>query len=138
AELEAAGEQLESAPQQLDAAEEELDAAEAELQAAQEQLDAGKQQAIGAGMPEAAVEQQFAAQQAQLDAAVEELQAGRDQVEQERAAYEECVTDYEDGQVLIELGQRLLTATNDYSVVSEDGSAAIGTMQFVDHDMDVS
>lgn len=138
AELEAAGEQLESAPQQLDAAEEELDAAEAELQAAQEQLDAGKQQAIGAGMPEAAVEQQFAAQQAQLDAAVEELQAGRDQVEQERAAYEEGVTDYEDGQVLIELGQRLLTATNDYSVVSEDGSAAIGTVQFVDHDMDVS
>lgn len=137
-ELEAAGQQLESAPEQLEAAEEELDAAEAELQAAQEQLDAGKQQAIGAGMPEAAVEQQFAAQQAQLDAALDELEAGRDQIEQERAAYEEGVTDYEDGQALIELGERLLTATNDYSVVSEDGSAAIGTVQFVDQDMDVS
>ncbi|HJF15433.1 MAG TPA: MMPL family transporter [Enteractinococcus helveticum] len=138
AELEAAGEQLESAPQQLDAAEEELDAAEAELQAAQEQLDAGKQQAIGAGMPEAAVEQQFADQQAQLDAALAEIETGRDQVEQERADYEEGVTEYEEGQELIELGERLLAATNDYSVVSDDGSAAIGTVQFVDQDMEVS
>ena len=138
AELEAAGEQLESAPQQLDAAEEELDAAEAELQAAQEQLDSGKQQAIGAGMPEAAVEQQFADQQAQLDAALAEIETGRDQVEQERADYEEGVTEYEEGQELIELGERLLAATNDYSVVSDDGSAAIGTVQFVDQDMEVS
>ena len=138
AELEAAGEQLESAPQQLDAAEEELDAAEAELQAAQEQLDAGKQQAIGAGMPEAAVEQQFADQQAQLDAALAEIETGRNQVEQERADYEEGVTEYEEGQELIELGERLLAATNDYSVVSDDGSAAIGTVQFVDQDMEVS
>ena len=137
-ELDAAGQQLESAPAQLDAAQEELDAAAAELEAAQEQLDAGKQQAIGAGLPEAAVEQQFAAQQAQLDAAVEELDAGREQLAEKRANYEEGRTEYEEGQELVELGDRLLTATNDYSVVSEDGSAAIGTVQFVDQDMDVS
>lgn len=137
-ELDAANQQLTAAPEQLAEAEEELDAAAAELQAAQEQLDAGKQQALGAGMPAAAVEQQFGAQQAQLDAALEELEAGREQLAQERTNYEEGLAEYEQGQELIELGDRLLTATNDYSVVSDDGSAAIGTVQFVDKDMDVS
>ncbi|GAA4117768.1 MMPL family transporter [Enteractinococcus coprophilus] len=137
-ELKVAGQQLASAPAQLEAAQEELDAAAAELEAAQEQLDAGKHQALGAGLPEAAVEQQFATQQAQLDAAVEELEAGREQLAEERTNYEEGRAEYEEGQELVELGDRLLTTTNDYSVVSADGSAAIGTVQFVDQDMDVS
>src|SRR5690625_345306 len=137
-ELADAREQLEAAPDQLDAAEQELDQAETELEAAQEQLDQGKEQALSAGLPEAAVEEQFATQQAQLDAAVEELEAGRDQLAQERTDYDEGLADFEEGQELLDLGDRLLTATNDYSVVSEDGSAAIATVQFVDKDMDVS
>lgn len=136
--LENAREQLDAAPAQFEEADEELAAAEAELDAAQEQLDAGKQQALDAGMPQAAVDQQFAEQQQRLDAAFEELEAGREQLEQERTDYEEGLAEVEDGEQLLTLGERLLDATNDYSVVSEDGSAAVGTVQFVDQDMDVS
>src|SRR5699024_1976464 len=82
--------------------------------------------------------QQFAAQQNQLDAAFEELEAGRAQLAEERESYETGLAEAEDGEVLLDLGGRLLAATNDYSVVSEDGSAAVATVQFTDSDLDVS
>lgn len=137
-ELANAQDQLDGAPEKLEAAETELDASEEDLDAAQEQLDAGIDQAIAAGMPEAAAQEQFATQQAQLDTAREELEDGREQLETERENYEEGVTEVEDGQTLIDLGDRLLETTNDYSVVSEDDSAAVATVQFVDQSMDIA
>lgn len=137
-ELADAQEQLDGAPEQLDAAEAELDSSEQDLDAAQEQLDAGIEQATAAGMSETAAQEQFAAQQAQLDAALEELEAGRQQLEDERASYEEGLTEVDEGQTLTDLGDRLLETTNDYSVVSDNDSAAIATVQFVDQSMDVS
>ena len=133
-----AREQLEAAPDQFAEAEEELADAEAELDAAQEQLDAGRQQALDAGLPEAAVDQQFGAQQAQLDAAREELEAGREELEQEQDNYQEGLAEVEEGQELLGYGERLLAATNDYSQVSDDGAAAVATVQFVDQNMDVT
>ena len=136
--LDDAREQLDAAPEQFADAEAELDAAETELDAAQQQLDAGRDQALNAGLPEAAVDQQFATQQAQLDAAREELEAGRAELEQEQENYNEGLTDVEEGQELLELGERLLAATNDYSQVSDNSAAAVATVQFVDQDMDVT
>lgn len=133
-----AQEQLDGAPEQLDAAETELESSEQDLDAAQEQLDAGIEQAVAAGMPEAAATEQFAAQQAQLDAAREELEAGRQQLDDERESYEEGVAEVDQGQTLTNLGDRLVESTNDYSVVADDDSAAIATVQFVDQSMDVA
>ncbi|MDN6148265.1 MAG: MMPL family transporter [Yaniella sp.] len=137
-ELADAQQQLDGAPEQFDAAEAELDSSEQDLDAAQEQLDAGIDQATAAGMPETAAQEQFATQQAQLDAAREELEAGRQQLEDERESYEEGLTEVEEGQTLTDLGDRLLETSNDYSVVSDNDSAAIATVQFVDQSMDVS
>lgn len=137
-EMDGAQAQLEAAPEQLDQAETELTAAQDELDAAQAQLDTGSQQALDAGMPQSAVDQQFAPQQQQLDAAYAELEAGRAQLAEERSSYEEGLAELEDGVVLLDLGDRLMTATNDYSVVAPDDSAAVATVQFVDQDMVVS
>lgn len=137
-ELENSREQLEGAPEQLDAAESELDSSESDLDAAQEQLDSGIEQAIAAGMPEAAAQEQFAEQQSQLDAARDDLDEARQQLEDERTSYEEGVTEVEEGETLLHLGDRLMDATNDYSVVSEDDSAAIATVQFADQSTEVS
>src|SRR5699024_7425197 len=72
-----------------------------------------------------------------LDAARADLEDGRQQLAEERTDYEEGVTEVEDGQTLLDLGDRLLATTNDYSVVSDDDSAAIATVQFTDQSMDV-
>src|SRR5699024_4006681 len=101
-------------------------------------LDAGIDQGTAACMPETAAQEQFATQQAQLDAAREELEAGRQQLEDERESYEEGLTEVEEGQTLTDLGDRLLETSNDYSVVSDNDSAAIATVQFVDQSTDVS
>lgn len=136
-ELAAARDQLGDAPEQLDAAEAELESSEADLDAAQQQLDAAIEQAVAGGLPEAAAEEQFATQQAQLDAARADLEDGRQQIADERTSYTEGVTEVEDGQALLNLGDRLMATTNDYSVVSDDEAAAIATVQFVDPTMDV-
>ncbi|NWN88125.1 MAG: MMPL family transporter [Micrococcaceae bacterium] len=136
-ELSDAREQLEAAPEQFESAEAELDSAEQELDAAQAQLDAGIEQAVASGMPQAAAEEQFAAQQNQLDAAREELAQGREELETEQADAEAGAAEIEEGQTLLDLGDRLLETTNDYSVVSDDGSAAVGTVQFEDQAMAV-
>lgn len=136
-ELAAARDQLDDAPEQLDAAEAELESSEEDLDAAQEQLDAAVEQTVAAGMPEATAQEQFATQQRQLDAARADLEDGRQQLAEERTDYEEGVTEVEDGQTLLDLGDRLLATTNDYSVVSDDDSAAIATVQFTDQSMDV-
>src|SRR5699024_8985250 len=133
-ELADAHQQLDGAPEQFDAAEAELDSSEQDLDAAQEQLDAGIDQATAAGRPETAWHEQLATQQAQLDAAREEREAGRQQLEDERESYEEGLTEVEEGQTLTDLGDRLLETSNDYSVVSDNDSAAIATVQFVDQD----
>src|SRR5699024_4643468 len=137
-ELADAQEQLENAPEQLDQAEAELEASEEDLDAAQEQLDAGIAQAIAAGVSEAAAQEQFAAQQDQLDAARQELETGRQQLQTEHENYAEGIEEVEEGQTLTELGGRLMATTNDYSVVSDDDSAAIATVQFVDQSMDIA
>src|SRR5699024_6048309 len=115
-----------------------LEASEEDLDAAQEQLDAGIAQAIAAGVSEAAAQEQFAAQQDQLDAARQELETGRQQLQTEHENYAEGIEEVEEGQTLTELGGRLMATTNDYSVVSDDDSAAIATVQFVDESMDIA
>ena len=129
--------QLEQAPDQLDAAEAELDSSAEDLDAAQEQLDAGIDQAVAAGMSDAAAKEQFSAQQEQLDDAREQLEEGREQLADERADYDQGVQDVEDGRELTDLSERLLATTKDYSLVSDDDSAAVATVQFTEQDLDV-
>lgn len=132
-----AEQQLDDAPDRLDAAEAQLDSSAQDLDAAQEQLDAGIEQAVAAGMPEDAAKAQFDAQQKHLDEAREQLDAGREQLADERADYEQGVQDVEDGRKLTALSSRLLDTTKGYSVVADDDSAAVATVQFTEQDLEV-
>lgn len=135
--LDAAEQQLDQSPDQLDAAEALLDSSAQDLDAAQEQLNAGIDQAVAAGMPEDAAKEQFSAQQEQLDDAREQLEEGRRQLADERADYEQSVQDVENGRELADLSARLLATTKDYSMVADDGSAAVATVQFTERDLNV-
>ncbi|WFP16058.1 MMPL family transporter [Citricoccus muralis] len=129
-------EQAESGREQLEQATAQLDAAEAELDAGQEQLDAGRAQAEAAGMPEAAMAQ-FDQQQQQLDAGREDIESSRAEIAEQEEALEQGLTDAAEGEEALDLGERLLALTEDYSLVSEDGSTAEGTVMFTAASTDV-
>ncbi|GIG53488.1 MMPL family transporter [Demequina activiva] len=129
AQVDGAAAEIEAGREQLAAGQDQLDQAAAELDEGQAQLDAAIAQAQDAGTFDAAASQfeaqqeqidqgraQLAEQQAELDAGAAELDAG----EAELAAQSEQLA----------LGQELATNASALRTVSEDGSAALGIVQF--------
>ncbi|WP_062076672.1 MMPL family transporter [Demequina globuliformis] len=136
--LESGAEQIQSAREELDAGQEQLNAGLAEAQAGQEQLNAGQEeldaaiaQAKEAGQYEAG-QAQFDAQQAELDAQQEQIDAGLEELaaqqEQIDAGYEELATQEEQ----LELGSQLADNASSLSTISDDGTTALGAVQFED------
>ncbi|WP_313823244.1 MMPL family transporter [Citricoccus sp.] len=143
AELEDGRQQLEDGQSELDDAVAQLDAAQAELDSGQEQLDAGqaqldasRAQAEAAGSPAATMaqlqQQQAAldAQQEELDAARAQLDEGRGEIETNQATLDESAQELADGEAELAQGEQMLALTQDYRTVSEDGTAAVGTVSF--------
>ncbi|MEW1981381.1 MMPL family transporter [Citricoccus sp. NPDC079358] len=150
AELEDGRQQLEDGQAQLDDAVAQLDAAQTELDSGQEQLDAGqaqldeaRTQAEAAGAPAATMaqlqQQQAAldAQQEQLDAARAQLDEGRGEIETNQATLDESAQELANGETELAQGEQMLTLTQDYRTVSEDGTAAVGTVSFTLPGMEV-
>ncbi len=136
--LAAGAQQLEGGRAQLDAAQDQLDAGQAQLDAGQAQLDAGKAQledavaqAKAAGVYEQA-KARFDAQQAQLDAQQGQLDAQQAQLDQGQATLDENRATLESEAQKLADGETLLAAASDIRMVSEDGTAAIGTIAFED------
>jgi len=122
--------ELEAGREQLDAGQAQLDAGREQLEAAQAQLAAARDQATAQGAGEEALAP-LAAQQAQLDgqlAALDDQQATLD------ASREQL----DDGAAELELGERLLDYADGIGVVSDDGSTALVTVQFIDPRLDLS
>jgi RND superfamily putative drug exporter len=121
--------QLDAGQQQLDAATAQVDAGQQQIDAAQAQLDAQRAQAEAAGML-AAVEPQLQAGQAQIDAQQAQIDAGRAELE----AQQQTITDGQaqiDAQTQqLEDGAALLDLSSEIRLVSEDASAAVGTIAF--------
>lgn len=153
AQADAGAEQLAQAQAQADegaeqfaAGEARLDAAEQELADGQAQLEAGRAQALKAA------EDEFAAQQrtidegrAQYEQGVADLEAGRQEIADNEAkldqAEEDLVTgrqELEDGRAQAAQGGRMLDLAGDYRTVSEDGSAALGTVSFTKPALDLT
>ncbi|MFC7403403.1 MMPL family transporter [Citricoccus sp. GCM10030269] len=151
AELEEGRTQLEDGQAQIDEAQEQLEASEAELQsgqeqldAAQEQLDAARAQAEAAGAPAAQMaqlEQQQAAldaQQQQLDAGKAQLEDGREEIQANQEELDQKKQELEDGETQLEQGEDMLALAEEYRTVSEDGTAAIGSVTFTAPLMEIS
>ena len=128
--------QIAEAEKQLQASEDQLNSGQEQLDAGQAQLDEARAQAEAAGAPAAmlgqlnAQQQQLDAQQAQLDQGRAQLEQGRAQLEEQKAEFEQGVAEAESGTQDLERGESLLTLTEDFRSVSEDGSAAVGTVMF--------
>lgn len=146
-----AEQQLEDSEAQLDAGQEQLDAGQAQLDQGQQQLDQARAQAEAAGAPAAmmaqlqqqqaqidAQQQQIDAQQAQLDQGREQLEQGRAQLEEQKAELEQGAEDAESGAQDLDRGDSLLSLAQDFRSVSEDGSAAVGTIMFSTPMLDVA
>ena len=135
--------QIAQAEEQLQASEDQLNSGQEQLDAGQAQLDEARAQAEAAGAPAAmlgqldAQQQQLDAQQAQLDQGREQLEQGRAQLEEQKAEFEQGVQDAESGTQDLERGDSLLTLAQDFRSVSEDGSAAVGTIVFTTPMLDV-
>ncbi|MFB2572575.1 MMPL family transporter [Micrococcus sp. IITD107] len=135
--------QIAEAEEQLQASEDQLNSGQEQLDAGQAQLDEARAQAEAAGAPAAmlgqlnAQQQQLDAQQAQLDQGRAQLEQGRAQLEEQKAEFEQGVAEAESGTQDLERGESLLTLTEDFRSVSEDGSAAVGTIVFTTPMLDV-
>jgi RND superfamily putative drug exporter len=116
--------QIDDGRAQLDAAQEQLDAGQAQLDAGQSQLNAAIAQAKGAGVYEQA-QAQFEQQQAQIDAQQAQIDAGQATIDENRQTLEDEAQKLSDGQILVEASSQIRT-------VSEDGTAAVGTVAFED------
>lgn len=116
--------QIDDGRAQLDAAQQQLDDSQAQLDAGQEQLDAAIAQAKAAGAYDRA-QAQFDAQQAQIDAGQARVDAGQATIDENRQTLETEAQKLADGQTLLEAASQIRT-------VSEDGSAAVGTIAFED------
>ena len=100
-----------------------------DLEAQAAQLQAGIDQATAAGAP--------AAQLAVLIGQQQQLQAGLEQIDQKIAeletAKEQIATGFEDlklAQEQLAVGEKLLSTSENFRTVSEDGSVALATIQF--------
>ncbi|WP_062387164.1 MMPL family transporter [Demequina iriomotensis] len=136
AQLDAGQAALDDGQAQLDAGQEQLDAARAELESGQEQLDAAIQQAQDAGTYELAAAQ-FEAQQQQIDAGLAQIDEQQAQIDEQQAQIDEQQTQITDGLAELEaqesqlaLGTDLASAAAGITTVSEDGTTALGIIQF--------
>ncbi|MFN3865598.1 MAG: MMPL family transporter [Demequina sp.] len=150
AQLEAGAQEIEGARAEIAAGQEQLDAGAAELQAGQEQLDAGQAQLDeGRAQIDAAIQQAqeagvYAAQQPLLDAQQAELDAqqtaldeqqaqidaGQAELEAQRAQLESGAAELETQATQVELGRQLAANASEIRTVSDDGSTALGVVQF--------
>lgn len=128
--------QLDAAQEQLNAGQEQLDAARAQLEAGQQQLDAAIAEAQANGTYDFAADQ-FAQQQAEIDAGLAQLDAQQQQIDASQATIDEQQAQLDDGAAelaaqteQLELSTSLAEAASGISTVSEDGSAALGIIQF--------
>ncbi len=108
--------------QQLSDGQDRLDAGQEQLDAAQRQIDQQTAQARAAGQL-AFAQPQLDAAQAQLDAQQKTLDAGQKTLDENRAELAENTAK-------LEVGERLLALSKNIRLVSDDGSAAVGTVQF--------
>ena len=123
AQLDAKRAELQAGQAKIDAGSKELAAKEAELATGQAKLDAGRKE-LAAGKAElVAAQQKIDDGRATVEAKRAELEDGQRQVDEGRAELESGRTD-------LAVGQRLTAASAAFNVVSTDGSAAIGTVQF--------
>ncbi|WP_460774396.1 MMPL family transporter [Microbacterium sp. GXF7504] len=123
--------QLDAAEAQLDAGQAQLDAGQAQLDAGRDQFDAAVAQAQAAGMYDA-LKARFDAQQAELDAQQDIIDAQQQQLDDGRAQIDENRATLETEAQKLADGKTLLAAAADIRTVSEDGSAAVGTIAFED------
>ncbi|WP_062296831.1 MMPL family transporter [Demequina maris] len=136
AQLEAAPQQIEDGRAQIEAGQEQLDAGQAQLDAAREQLDANQAQldaAIEAAKADATyllAQQTFIDQQAQLDAAAAQLDEQQAQLDEQQTQLTDGLAELEAQSAQLELGSQLADATAGIRSVSEDGSTALGMIQF--------
>ncbi|WDF32763.1 MMPL family transporter [Arthrobacter agilis] len=113
-ELEEGRAELEASDEQLTAGEQQLTQGQADLDAQRRQFDQARDQ-----LPPqraTATERRLTEGQAQLDASRTELEAGREQLES--------------GRTELDLAQRQLEATSGVSLLSEDGSTGVASVQF--------
>ncbi|MGO1622853.1 MMPL family transporter [Flaviflexus sp.] len=128
--------------EELDAGLEELEAGQAQLDAAQEELDAGRAQLdeAMAQLPDVPVDQlpaDVAAQVEALEAQVAELDAAQAEIDTQQATLDTARAEAAAGQEQLDAGfaelenaRALLDIMGDYTVVSDDGTAAIATVTF--------
>ncbi|WP_042214957.1 MMPL family transporter [Demequina mangrovi] len=135
--------QLEEAQAQLDAGQAQIDAALPELEAAQEQLDAGQaqldaeiQQAKDAGAYELAAAQFEAAQaeidanQQMLDESLAELESSQAEIEAGQEQITAGLAELEAQEAQLATGAEVAEAAANIRSVSEDGTTALGLIQF--------
>lgn len=121
--------EIEAGQAQLDAGQAQLDAARAELEAGQAQLDAAIAQAREAGMYEAA-QAEFDAQQAELDAGLAQLEAQQAEITTQQEQIDAGLAELSAQEAQLGLGTQLADAAAGIRSVSEDGSTALGLIQF--------
>ncbi|MGC5049410.1 MMPL family transporter [Micrococcus porci] len=146
AQLEEARARTEAGRAEFAAGEEKLAAAAAELEQGRAQLAAGREKALAAARAELDAQQQkIDAGRAEHEQGVRELEAGRAEIAQNEAKLadgpaqlEQARKDLAAGREKADRGERMLTLTDGYRVVSEDGSAALGTVAFDRPSLDVT
>lgn len=135
AELDAADAQIDSQVQEAlaggywNSVATELNAARAEVVAQRAELEAADAQLSQAEAGAAELRQA----ESQVDAGAEELAAGREELEDGReqlAQFEEAFSSDEDPTTVLDRNERLLEISSGASMVSEDGSVAVGMLAF--------
>ncbi len=143
AEIDASQDEIDAQQAQIDAGLAELESQQSELDAGQEQLDAAIEAAKEDGTY-AYAEATFAEQQAQIDAGQQQIDAARTQLEEGQAQLDAGQAQLDDGQAQLdegqaqldaaaeqlELGKRLAAAAAEIRTVSDDGTTALGIVQF--------
>lgn len=141
--LPAAEQQLADSLAQLDSGQEQVDAAQAQLDEQKAQVEAGLAQLPD--VPDEQLPPEAAAQKAELDAAMEQITAGQNeidasqaQIDEGRAQYDEGKQQFDEQKAQFEYGKRLAAVAQNFTVVSEDNTAAIGIVSFDNPDMSIA
>lgn len=129
AQIDTARAELDAGEAQLDAGQEQLDAARVEIETNQGLLDASIAQAKETGIYEAA-KGQLDAQQAQLDQAKAALDEQQEQLTTQRETLDAGRLELDTQAEQLDLGTSLAQAASGLRAVSEDGSTALGIIQF--------
>lgn len=130
--------QIADGEEQLEDGRDQLESSQEELDSGQEQLDQAKEQAEAQGLPEEVIEQQFGQQQQQLDQGREQLEEATSELNAQEQELEDNKQELADSKEELEYGERLVELTEDYHVVSEDGSTAVATLTFDQPNLDVN